>query len=71
MLFIKELALWLVLIGWISNCDAGCKWYGTSPFCHRYCPPGTEKKAVSKWGDGKTCWTGQKYLCCGSIITLI
>jgi len=64
MLFIKELALWLVLIDWINNCDADCWWYGTSPFCQGYCPQGMIKTTYSKWGDGKKCWTGTKFKCC-------
>ena len=66
MLFIKEIALCLVFIGWIRNCDAvkvyqysGCEWYGTTPFCHSYCPQGTTELLSSDYGDGRKCVTGK------------
>ena len=43
---------------------AGCFWSGTSPFCFGKCGHFYSTIAVNKRGDGKTCLTGTKKLCC-------
>ncbi|EFX74652.1 hypothetical protein DAPPUDRAFT_324127 [Daphnia pulex] len=42
----------------------GCFWSGTSPFCFGQCGNFYNTISVHKRGDGKTCLTGTKKLCC-------
>lgn len=46
------------------HADKVCKWFGTAVFCEAWCPGGWEYQRKSKRGDGKKCWTGEKYYCC-------
>ncbi len=42
----------------------GCFWSGTSPFCLGKCGDFYNTVSVNRRGDGKTCLTGTKKLCC-------
>ncbi|KAK4005274.1 hypothetical protein OUZ56_006989 [Daphnia magna] len=44
--------------------ESGCFWSGTSPFCHGKCGTFYRAKIIDKTGDGRTCLTGNKKLCC-------
>lgn len=40
-------------------------WQGTAPFCGAHCNCGPDEFCeTSPWGDGATCFTGQKTRCC-------
>ncbi|EFX78853.1 hypothetical protein DAPPUDRAFT_245765 [Daphnia pulex] len=42
-----------------------CIWTGTAPFCEGGCDMvGYVARETSSSGDGATCWTGIKVLCC-------
>uniref|UniRef100_A0A914XKF8 Uncharacterized protein n=1 Tax=Plectus sambesii TaxID=2011161 RepID=A0A914XKF8_9BILA len=42
-----------------------CAWFGNAPLCNGVCePPYTHQCDTSTHGDGQSCWTGQKVLCC-------
>ena len=54
----------------------GCAWYGTARFCNGKCPKSKKiqdhesswYEAVPQRGFGKSCWTGQKVLCCEGMV---
>ncbi|KAI9560865.1 hypothetical protein GHT06_011819 [Daphnia sinensis] len=50
--------------GPIDFAESGCFWSGTAPFCRGRCGTFYRAKIINKTGDGKTCLTGNKKLCC-------
>lgn len=50
-----------------SNDMPTCLWRGTAPFCNGKCHDGEVEVTSSTSGDGATCWTGHKVLCCTKI----
>ncbi|XP_046452453.1 uncharacterized protein LOC124200303 [Daphnia pulex] len=59
-----------ITAGWGSGRTAndGCIWKGTSPFCDGGCAVvGHVVRQTSTIGDGVTCLTGLKVLCCPSV----
>ncbi|KAK4016214.1 uncharacterized protein LOC116924754 isoform X2 [Daphnia magna] len=50
----------------------GCIWKGTSPFCDGGCNvKGHVVRETSTKGDGETCLTGIKVLCCPSALPIL
>ena len=48
----------------------GCYWSGTAPVCHGSCKTGEVVMGSSHVGEGATCVTGKKKLCCKPSVNL-
>ncbi|KAI9557063.1 hypothetical protein GHT06_016860 [Daphnia sinensis] len=56
----------------VFNSRDGCIWKGTSPFCDGGCNvKGHVVRETSTKGDGETCLTGIKVLCCPSAVPIL